>query len=132
MSVSRVSAVADPERPPAVIDEAHLGRMTLGDARLEREILEIFVRQIALMLSRIAGAAPAVAAAAAHTLKGSARGVGTWRLAHAAEQVEAAAGCGNAEVMSAATAELEAACLEACAAIDARLGKGKGAGRALD
>ena len=132
MSASRVLAVADPEQPGAVIDEAHLGRMTLGDARLEREILEIFVRQIALTLKRIAGAEPAVAATAAHTLKGSARGVGTWRLAHAAEQVEAAAGCGNAEAMNAATAELNSACLEACAAIDARLGNGEGAGRAPD
>ena len=132
MSASRVLAVADREQPPAVIDAAHLGRMTLGDARLEREILEIFVRQIALTLKRIAGAAPAVAAAAAHTLKGSARGIGTWRLAQAAEQVEAAAGCGNAQALSAATGELEAACLEVCTAIDARLGKGKDAGCAFD
>jgi len=135
VSASRLLAVADPEPPPAapaVIDEVHLGRMTLGDTRLEREILEIFVRQIGLTLTRIAGAAPAVAAAAAHTLKGSARGIGTWRLAHAAEQVEAAAGRGNAEVLSAATAELKAACLEVCAAIDVRLGKTNGAGRALD
>ena len=128
MSAPRALAVVDPERPPAVIDEAHLGRMTLGDARLEREILEIFARQIALTLKRVAGAEPAVAAAAAHTLKGSARGVGTWRLARAAEQMEAAAGCGGAAAMSAATVELKAACLEACAAIGARLGKGKLAG----
>ena len=52
--------------------------MTLGDRRLEREVLEIFVRQTVIMLERIAGAEPALAAAAAHTLTGSARGIGVW------------------------------------------------------
>lgn len=62
--------------PASAIDEVHLDRMTLGDRRLEREVLAIFVRQSALMLDRISSAEPAVAAAAAHTLLGSARGIG--------------------------------------------------------
>jgi HPt (histidine-containing phosphotransfer) domain-containing protein len=65
--------------------------MTLGDRRLEREVLEIFVRQTTIMLNRIVGAEPALAAAAAHTLKGSARGIGAWRVARAAELLEQAA-----------------------------------------
>ena len=59
-----------------VLDEHHLRRMTLGDQSLEREVLQVFARQITLMLKRIARAEPPHAAAAAHTLKGSARGLG--------------------------------------------------------
>ena len=101
-----------------VIDEEHLGQMTFGDCRLEREVLEIFRRQAAIMLGRISGSAPAAAAMAVHTLKGSARGIGAWRVARAAERLEQAHA--DAE-RSAALGELTAATLEARAAIDARL-----------
>jgi HPt (histidine-containing phosphotransfer) domain-containing protein len=102
-----------------VLDECHLRRMTLGDQSLEREVLQIFARQITLMLKRIAHAEPAHAAAAAHTLKGSARGLGAWRVAEAAEQLEqAAAGLGN---LNEAIAELEIASDEVRGAIEARL-----------
>ena len=77
------SASAGSDRQRGVIDDDHLSRMTLGDRRLEREVLEIFVRQTVIMLERIAGAEPALAAAAAHTLTGSARGIGAWRVARA-------------------------------------------------
>ena len=69
-----------------------------------------------------AGAAPGPVAGAAHTLKGSARGVGAWRLAWAAERLEQAAKEADADAMKAAIEELEAASLELCAAIGARLG----------
>jgi HPt (histidine-containing phosphotransfer) domain-containing protein len=102
-----------------VLDEHHLRRMTLGDQSLEREVLQVFVRQIALMLKRIAPAEPTIAAAAAHTLKGSARGLGAWRVAEAAEQLEqAATGLGD---LSEAIAELEIASYEVRGAIEARL-----------
>jgi HPt (histidine-containing phosphotransfer) domain-containing protein len=105
------------------IDEVHLERMTLGDRGLEREVLEIFARQTTMTLERIAGAGPARAAAAAHTLKGSARGVGAWRVALAAERLEeAAAANGSETAMVAAIAELEAASSEARVAIEQRLG----------
>jgi HPt (histidine-containing phosphotransfer) domain-containing protein len=122
--VSGSSAVASPdrERTPTVIDETHLERMTLGDRRLEREVLELFVRQTTIMLGRIAGSDPAMAAASAHTLKGSARGIGAWRVARAAELVESAvAGEGGAAAMDEAVTELKSASLEASAAIGARL-----------
>src|SRR5579863_911527 len=90
MTAPSVSASSGRQR--AVIDEDHLGRMTLGDRQLEREVLEIFVRQTVIMLERIAGADPALAAATAHTLMGSARGIGAWRVAQAAERLEQAAG----------------------------------------
>jgi HPt (histidine-containing phosphotransfer) domain-containing protein len=96
--------------------------MTLGDRRLEREVLELFVRQTTIMLTRIVGPDPALAAAAAHTLKGSARGVGAWRVARAAELVEGAvAGDGGAAAMAEAVTELKSASLEASAAIGSRL-----------
>lgn len=105
-----------------IIDEDHLGRMTLGDRHLEREVLRIFARQTAVMLGRIAGAEPALAAAAAHTLVGSARGIGAWRVARAAERLERATGEGSEDDVEEAIAELKAASLEASAEIGARLG----------
>ena len=75
--------------PPLVpgdrpIDLVHLSRMTLGDHALERDVLVLFERQIRLLMERIETAANPVAAAAAHTLKGSARGIGAFALAKAA------------------------------------------------
>jgi HPt (histidine-containing phosphotransfer) domain-containing protein len=122
VSGSRAVASPDRERKPTVIDETHLERMTLGDRRLEREVLELFVRQTTIMLGRIVGADPAMAGASAHTLKGSARGIGAWRVARAAELVESAvAGEGGAAAMDEAVTELKSASLEASAAIGARL-----------
>jgi HPt (histidine-containing phosphotransfer) domain-containing protein len=123
VSVSSVlAATADRDRKPTVIDDTHLERMTLGDRRLEREVLELFVRQTTIMLGRIVGADPAMAAAAAHTLKGSARGIGAWRVARAAELVENAASGDSADgAMEDAVTELKSASLEASAAIGSRL-----------
>jgi HPt (histidine-containing phosphotransfer) domain-containing protein len=86
-------AIASPSLAPlaAPIDREHLARMTLGERSLEREVLGLFDRQAEIMLGRMSKSAPAVAAAAAHTLKGSARGIGAWRVANAAEAVELAA-----------------------------------------
>jgi len=103
---------------PGPIDEAHLAQMTFGDQRLEREVLEIFRRQSVIMLGRIGGVEPGAAAAAVHTLKGSARGIGAWQVARAAERVEQA--CGDAD-RAASLAELQATTLQVRAAIDARL-----------
>jgi HPt (histidine-containing phosphotransfer) domain-containing protein len=118
---SRLTAVG-PQRP-VVIDEDHLGRMTLGDRSLEREVLEIFVRQTAIMLGRISDAQPSLAAATAHTLKGSARGIGAWRVARAADWLEQAAGNGRNGDIDDAVEELKAASLEVSAAIGARLAR---------
>ena len=92
MTASRLMTAAGDDRKTSAIDESHLGRMTLGDRRLEREVLELFLRQTTIMLDRIVDADPPLAAAAAHTLKGSARGIGAWRVARAAELLEQAAG----------------------------------------
>jgi HPt (histidine-containing phosphotransfer) domain-containing protein len=121
MASSAVAAHGD-EQKEGALDEAHLRRMTLGDRNLEREVLEIFARQTTIMLGRIAQADPAQAAAAAHTLKGSARGIGAWRVVRAAERLEeAAAGAGDLAIAKAA---IEAAGAEIRAAIGARLNLG--------
>lgn len=125
MSQSTAMTMPAPESP-LTIDEVHLERMTLGDRSLEREVLEIFARQTTLTLERIADSGPARAAAAAHTLKGSARGIGAWRVALAAERLEeAAAGEGDEAAMLAAIAELKSqasrpARRSACAWVTAR------------
>lgn len=133
MTALRPSATAgrEPTEPARiVIDDEHLRQMTLGDRGLEREVLEIFMRQAALMLRRIAGAKPALAAAAAHTLKGSARGIGAWRVAQAADRLErVAAGDARLEAFKVAVAELEAASREAHTAILARLSDRSGDAR---
>jgi HPt (histidine-containing phosphotransfer) domain-containing protein len=123
---SLLAATAEREHKPTILDETHLARMTLGDRRLEREVLELFVRQTTIMLGRIVGADQPLAAAAAHTLKGSARGIGAWRVARAAELVEnAAQGEGRngdtTAAMEEAVTELKSASLEVSAVIGLRL-----------
>jgi HPt (histidine-containing phosphotransfer) domain-containing protein len=122
VNASSMRKAADSAPEFAVLDEIHLGRMTLGDRDLEREILEIFVRQAALMIERVANAEPPLAAAAAHTLMGSARGIGLWRVAKAAEHLERLiANPSNLAERDDAIEGLKAATLEASAAIGARL-----------
>ena len=124
MTQSNAGSLPAREHMSTSIDQVHLERMTLGDRSLEREVLEIFARQTAMTLERIAGAGPARTAAAAHTLKGSARGIGAWRVAQAAERLEqAATSAANEAAILAAIAELEAASFEARLAIGLRLGE---------
>lgn len=106
----------------SVLDEEHLSRMTLGDRCLEREVLQIYVRQSAIMLCRMASADAGTVAAAAHTICGSARGIGAWRVAKAAEQLEQASSGGSESTLDEALTELKAASLEASVAVAARLG----------
>jgi HPt (histidine-containing phosphotransfer) domain-containing protein len=122
MTASSLLRVTGSDCEPGALDEDHLGRMTLGDRHLEREVLEIFMRQTIIMLERITGANPKLAAATAHTLMGSARGIGAWRVADAAERLErAATGQSSAAVLDEAVERLKLATLEASAAIGARL-----------
>jgi HPt (histidine-containing phosphotransfer) domain-containing protein len=123
MAASSPLRSAGSQEPSEAIDDDHLARMTLGDQALEREVLEIFLRQATLMIERIEGSAPGLAAAAAHTLTGSARGIGAWRVAQAAERLEQAAGHAGEAALDEAVDALKAAAVEAGAAINARLGK---------
>lgn len=67
--------------------------MTLGDRRLQQEILDLFDRQIGLLIARMNDRDAATLGMLAHTLKGSARSIGAWDLVHAVEGVEAAVAC---------------------------------------
>lgn len=74
---------------PALFDAAHLARYTLGDTELERDVLTMFFEQAALLHARLADAHSNEAwRDAAHSLKGSARGIGAFRLGIAAETAE--------------------------------------------
>ena len=75
----------------SAIDVDHLARMTLDDRAVEREVLQLFDRQSALLLARLPNEPPEVVATLAHTLTGSARGIGAWQVAAAAEALEQAA-----------------------------------------
>jgi HPt (histidine-containing phosphotransfer) domain-containing protein len=109
------------DSPRGVIDVEHLKRMTLGDRGLERDLLRIFVRQNATILNRIAVHDLVATAAAAHTMIGSARGIGAWRMAAAAEQLARAVDEGDEKNLGEAIAALKFASLEVNAAIDAHL-----------
>ncbi len=102
------------------IDVPHLRRMTLGERSLEAEVLRLFDRQAVILLARMKDASPAETGAFAHTLKGSARGIGAWRVAAAAEAVETAAR--GAENLAETLDQLASAIAEARRAIGALLG----------
>ena len=72
----------------AAIDRDHLKQMTLGDRSLELEVLKLFDRQAELLTDRMRQAEPTALSALAHALKGSARGIGAWGVAGAAEALE--------------------------------------------
>lgn len=100
------------------IDLEHLRRMTLGDAGLEHEVLAMFSAQTGHLIGALA-AMPPEAGALAHTLKGSARAIGAFVVADAAERLEAAIRKGDDPAQ--ALAGLNAAVAEARSAIDAIL-----------
>ena len=88
------------ERP---IDLVHLSKYTMGDKNLEREVLNLFATQSAIYLDRLREAEDDRSwLEAVHTLRGSAAGVGAWRVATYAGKVERLEGkdrnaiCGSA------------------------------------
>jgi HPt (histidine-containing phosphotransfer) domain-containing protein len=87
----RSSETQPAEAYAAAIDLRHLARYTLGDPALEAEVLGLFAAQLADTIDALKEACCERAwSTAAHTLKGSARVVGAWRLAQLAEQAERA------------------------------------------
>ncbi len=84
--------MADAEAAGApAIDRGHLKQMTFGDRSLERELLELFDRQAVILIARMRESDADAVATLAHTLKGSARGIGAAAVARAAEAAERAA-----------------------------------------
>lgn len=115
--VDEVSSSAGFPSSREPIDRGHLSRMTLGERSLEREVLALFDRQADILLSRMNSAAPSGVATLAHTLKGSAVGIGAWGVARAAEVVEKA----NPGALPGAVAALSEAIAEAKQAISGLL-----------
>ena len=75
----------------APIDHAHLSRYTMGNRALELEVLQLFAGQAPSTMKCLRDAACAKSwHMAAHTLKGSARGVGAKTVADIAEEAERA------------------------------------------
>lgn len=70
------------------VDLVHLGRQTMGDRELEREVLALFVQQALSVRDRITDADSRERIMLAHGLKGSARGVGAFAVADCSAQIE--------------------------------------------
>ena len=100
------------------LDREHLSRMTLGDTKLEQEVLAMFAEQAVRLLAAMT-AMPAETGALAHKLKGSARGIGAFAVADAAARLETAIRSGHGRAH--ALAVLKEAVTEARAAIEAIL-----------
>jgi HPt (histidine-containing phosphotransfer) domain-containing protein len=96
LHLERIDWMPSPPLAPdhGPIDFEHLKRMTLGDARLEQEVLAMFSAQSARLLRALA-AMPSDVGALAHTLKGSARAIGAFAVADAAAELEAAIASGS-------------------------------------
>jgi HPt (histidine-containing phosphotransfer) domain-containing protein len=77
-------------QPQSLIDHAHLDAQTFGDADLAREVLQLFVTQCTALLPAIGDATLGMDARAdhAHTLRGSAVGVGARAVAAACAMLE--------------------------------------------
>jgi HPt (histidine-containing phosphotransfer) domain-containing protein len=81
------------ERTGEALDREHLARQTFGDQALEREVLALFADHTASALGLIKLAeGRSGRREAAHSLVGSARGVGAFRVADAAAAIESGAG----------------------------------------
>ena len=71
------------------VDLNHLRRYTLGDKALEQEVLRLFLAQLPETIASLRSAATERDwKMAAHTLKGSSRAVGAWRIASLAQEAE--------------------------------------------
>ena len=99
---------------PGPIDHAHLARFTLGNRMLESEVLQLFAGHLPVTLSELRSAASLRDwQMAAHSLKGSARAVGAWRLAQLAEEAERMPDSVSPDARRSVVARVEAAAAEA-------------------
>jgi HPt (histidine-containing phosphotransfer) domain-containing protein len=120
LHLERIDWMPSPPLAPddGPIDTDHLNRMTLGDASLEREVLAMFSGQAVRLMGTLSNSSSDTGALA-HTLKGSARAIGAFGVADAAEALEAAVRKGDDPAE--ALADLTEAVAQARAAIDAIL-----------
>lgn len=101
------------------VDLVHLSRFTLGNRDLEHEVLQLFRVQSRIYVDRLRAAPDRESwTVAAHTIKGSARGIGAWAVARAAETAERLDGAPGGEPARIVFGELAGAVDRACAFID--------------
>jgi hypothetical protein len=115
--------IADDNEP--VIDLVHLSRQTLGDQALEVELLDLFDRQSARIVSQLSEANPGdgkILGDLAHQLRGSALAVGAGRVARSAQIYEAGCAAGRGGAPAPALDALADAVAETRAAIARLLG----------
>lgn len=85
----RESAMPEGQASSRPLDLVHLSKYTFGDRALETELLGLFRSQAGIYVTRLESAANAKEwRDAAHSLKGSARGLGAWALGEIAEDIE--------------------------------------------
>ncbi|TDH36037.1 Hpt domain-containing protein [Pseudohoeflea suaedae] len=70
------------------IDLVHLAKQTGGDKNLEAEVLTIFAKQIRKAVHELPGLSGNAQVRLAHTIAGSAKGVGAFEVARTAEAIE--------------------------------------------
>jgi len=104
LATGRVTRISAPPLVPMdrPIDLEHLARVTMDDRDIEREVLRLFDLQAGSLLDRLKQADLPDITTLAHTLKGSALGIGANRVAAAARGLErAAAGADDRSVRQA-------------------------------
>lgn len=116
--------VVNGERTPAgsgsgpVLDRGHLDRYTLGDAALERELLNLFLDQTALSIAQLKSANSASEwKLASHSLKGSAAAIGATELNAIALELEIAGFSGRPSDQAGRLARLDVAAARFRAAV---------------
>ncbi len=110
--------------PPDIFDRQHFAHMTGDDDALQVEIVQIFRAQAELWERLLIPDAPTpIWRDAAHTVKGSARGLGLWALAEACEQAEGLGKAGAVEgaMVSAALSRVRGRLAEALTALEATM-----------
>jgi HPt (histidine-containing phosphotransfer) domain-containing protein len=110
-----IGPAADLSEP---VDLQHLRRYTFGDQALEKEILSLFMTQLPETIAALRAATNQKDwKVAAHTLKGSCRTVGAFRLGDIAQNAEKLAFNAGSEACTEAISRIELATAEACAFI---------------
>ena len=111
---ARLDPSPDARETAAPVDFAFLAAQTFADLDLQIEVLDLFVAQARRLLPTLPTLDAAAQGDVAHLLKGSARGIGAWPTADAAEAYEIVGPAGRAVAsvrLASAIAEAEAAIL---------------------
>lgn len=109
---------------PVLLDTEHLGKYTLGDEALEREVLQMFLDQSALYMERLENPeSTGDWQETAHALKGCAHAIGAFRVGMRAARLEKMAEPLKTSVRCAVLALLQKDIEETRAAILDHIGK---------